>query len=85
MTTVAVVAFALATLRITDDHQGKVELPVGRSRAFQLTAEEAHVVSDMVTSMYLHPTLFYYLFVCLMCLWVYRDILSERRFDLGSF
>ena len=42
-----------ATLRITDGRQGKAEAPVVRSRAFQLTTEEACTTPDVVTGMIL--------------------------------
>ena len=41
------------TLRITDGWQGKAEAPVVRSRAFQLTTEEARAAHDVVTGMIL--------------------------------
>ena len=44
---------ALATLQIVDDRHGKEDVPVLRSNAFQLTAEEARVAPDVVTNMYL--------------------------------
>lgn len=40
------------TLRITYGHQGKVESPRSRGRAFHLTAEEAWVATDVVSGMY---------------------------------
>lgn len=36
---------ALATMRITDDCEGRVETPVGSSRAFQLQIEEIRLPS----------------------------------------
>ena len=48
---VPVKALAPATLRITDGRQGKAEAPVVRSRAFQLTTEEARAAPDVVTGM----------------------------------
>ncbi|XP_052620076.1 uncharacterized protein LOC128126364 [Lactuca sativa] len=45
----SVKAPAPATLQITDGRQGKAEAPVVRSRAFQLTAEEARAAPDVVT------------------------------------
>ena len=41
------------TLQITDDHYGKAEVPVVRSKAFQPIAEEAHAKPDVMTGMYL--------------------------------
>ena len=49
----SVKASAPATMRITDGRQGKAEAPVVRSRAFQLTAEEACAAPDVVTGMIL--------------------------------
>ena len=48
-----VVTPAPATLRITDGRQGKADAPVIRIMDFQLTAEEARIAPDVVTSMYL--------------------------------
>ena len=66
---------APATLRITDGRQGKAEAPVVRSRAFQLTAEEARAAPDVVTGMI---SSFYLLFfrcydidMCSVCMHVY--------------
>ncbi|KAL7608806.1 hypothetical protein Lser_V15G12358 [Lactuca serriola] len=42
-----------ATLRITDGHQGRVEAPTARSRAFQLTAEDAREAPDVVMGSFL--------------------------------
>ena len=44
---------APATLRITDGRQGQADASVAKSRAFQLTAEEARAAPDVATSMYL--------------------------------
>lgn len=44
---------ASATLRITDGHKGKTKTLVVRSRAFQLTVEEARATPYVVISMYL--------------------------------
>lgn len=49
---------ATLTFRITDDRQGKAEAPVVRSRAFQLTDEEARATPNVVTSMCLLLILF---------------------------
>ncbi|CAH1431388.1 unnamed protein product [Lactuca virosa] len=46
-----VAAPAPATLRITDDRQGRAEAPVAKSRAFQMTAEDARATPDVVTGM----------------------------------
>ena len=54
---------APATLRITDGRQGKAEAPVVRSRAFQLTTEEARAAPDVVTGMI--PSL--YLIFMMLC------------------
>ena len=51
---------APATLRITDGRQGRAEVRVAKSRAFQLTAEEEQASPDVVKSMYL---LHYLLFI----------------------
>ena len=53
---------APATLQITDGQQGKTDAPVVKSRAFQLTAEEAHVAPDVVTGMFLF-SIFHYISV----------------------
>ena len=53
---------APATLRITDGRQGKAEAPVVRSRAFQLTTEEARAAPDVVTGMILS---LYFIFMML--------------------
>ena len=44
---------APATLRITDGRQGRADAPVAKSRAFQMTAEEARATPDVVTGMYI--------------------------------
>lgn len=49
---------APGTLRITDSHQGKVDVPFVRSRAFQLKTKEAQAAPDVVTSIYLISILF---------------------------
>ena len=56
---------ALATLRIIDDRQVGTEAPVAKSRAFQLTVEEARVAPNVVTCMYL---LLISLFILIFCL-----------------
>ena len=48
-----VTAHAPATLRITDDHQGRGEAPVVKSRAFQMTVEEARATPDVVRGSFL--------------------------------
>ena len=45
------VAPAPTTLHVTEGCQGKADVHVVRSRAFQLTAEEARVALDLVTGM----------------------------------
>ena len=60
-----VVAPSLTTLQITDGHQGKDEVHVARSRAFQLTTEEACATLDVVTGMYL---ILIYLFMMIFLL-----------------
>lgn len=47
-----VVAPTLATLRITDNFQGKVDALVVRSRASQLASDEARAAPYVITSMY---------------------------------
>ena len=42
----------LATLRITDGHQGKAETPMVKRKAFQLTTGEARPAPDVVTVIY---------------------------------
>ena len=41
-----------ATMRINDDCPFKVEAPTVKSRAFQLTVEEARATPDVVTGMW---------------------------------
>lgn len=43
---------ALATLGITDGREGRVEAPVGRSRAFHSWAEETQVPPGAIAGMY---------------------------------
>ena len=69
-------ALVPATLRITDGRQRRVEPPRARVRAFQLTAEEARVVPNVVTDMFL----FIVLLIILWYVYVYasdRYVLSE--------
>ncbi|XP_023747608.1 uncharacterized protein LOC111895775 [Lactuca sativa] len=47
------VAPAPTTLRITNGHQGKAEAPVVKSRAFQLTIDEARAAPNVVTGNFL--------------------------------
>lgn len=61
LTTSPVQAPAPTTLRITDGHQGRAETLRARGHAFQLTTEEARLVSDVVTGMYLFIILSSYL------------------------
>ena len=53
---------APSTLQITDGRQGKAEALVVRSRAFQLTTEEARAAPDVVTGMILS---LYFIFMML--------------------
>ena len=72
---------APATLRITDGRQGRVETPVAKSRAFQLTAEEARATPDVVTGMYF-SLIYAFIIDCFLWLYVlYRVVLSERHFS----
>lgn len=71
LTMEAVTAPAPATLRITDGGQGKAEVPVVRSLAFQLTIKKDRVTPDVVKSMYF---LFISLIVLLFMLIVYVAI-----------
>ncbi|XP_052627095.1 uncharacterized protein LOC128133625 [Lactuca sativa] len=48
-----VAAHAPTTLRITDGHQGRVEVLVAKSRAFQLIAKEARAAPNVVTGSFL--------------------------------
>ena len=44
---------APVTLHITDGRQGKADAPMVRSRAFQLSVEEARATPDVVTGLFL--------------------------------
>lgn len=50
---------APATLRLTDSRQGKAEATLVRSRAFQLTTEEARAAPDVVMGMILTLSFIY--------------------------
>ena len=59
---------APATLRITDGCQGRAEATIVRSKAFQLTAEEARAAPDVVISMHsLFITLFILIVAHVLC------------------
>ena len=66
---------APATLRITDGCQGWAYALVAKSRAFQLTAEEARAAPDVVKGMYL----------LLISLFILNCFLMFIRFIFGSF
>ena len=55
----------LATMRITNGRQGKEEVPVVKSRAFQLTVGESQAAPDVVTGMYLYHIFYCFPFLCL--------------------
>ena len=59
-------ALAPITMRITDGRPTKADAPVVKSRAFQLTTEEARAEQDVVTGMCLFFSTLY-LFALLMC------------------
>lgn len=58
-------ALAPTTLRITDGRQGRAEARKARDRSFQLTAEEARAMPDVVTSMISFIIMSSYFIVCL--------------------
>ena len=62
------VALAPTTLRINDGHPTKVDAPAVKSRAFQLTTEEARAEPYVVAGMYLFTYSLFYLFSFLMCI-----------------
>ena len=76
-----VLAPAPATLRITDGHQGRVETSVAKSRASQLTVEEARATPNVVTDMHF-SLISAFIIECFLWLYVlYRVVLSERHFS----
>lgn len=66
-----------ATLKITDSRQGKAEVPVGKSSAFQRTFEEARVAPDVITGMFSYLIPYYFLFLLMFYLIMYREFLSQ--------
>ena len=69
------------TLRIADGRQGGVETPVAKSRAFQMTTEEARATPDVVTGMYFFLRTSTFIIDCFLWLYVlYRVVLCERHF-----
>ena len=75
-----VAAPAPATLRITDGRHGQGEAPMAKSRAFQMTAEEARATPDVVTGMYVPLIPLLTLIVSHDYMFSYRVVLSERPF-----
>ena len=77
------VALTPTTLRITDSRQGRAEAPVAKSRAFQLTAEEARAAPGVVMRIYLLHYLFIILITSHVCVFVYWIVHSERHISYG--
>ena len=66
---------ALATLRITNGRQGRVDVPAAKSMAFQLMEKKARAAPDVVTGMYL----------LLISLFILNCLLMFMCFILGTF
>lgn len=80
----------LATLQMTNGHQGKVEALVLKNRAFQLTFEEERATPDVVTGMYPYHICYFFHCLCLcVCLFTFRVVFSDGfpalvLFDLSA-
>ena len=80
----SVSAPAPATLRITDGRQGRSNVHVVKSKAFQLSAKEARATLDVVKGMYLLLTSLYLLNCLLMSMcFILRIVPCEPYFYIG--
>ena len=61
-----------------------IEAPMVKSRAFQLTSEEARERLDIVTGMYLLHISLFTLIVTYVYMFCYRIVLSKRYISLGT-
>lgn len=71
---------------ITDGHEGKVDVLVVRSRAFQLIAEVPRIALDVVIGIY-HSLISFIslMFTLILFMMLYREVRSERCSGFISF